>query len=290
MSRLDKLKEQHPELNITLIDLIGMIDPTDTYKYSEFLIKILKNWYVNTDIRYGIGIDLFGEEQVESLNEFERHCKAKRVEKNDISQHTDFRSLKVEVEKAKEILRLKELEKQTKKLFDNDEWLVIIPLSYEASKMYGMETKWCTTQERYWNDYIRNYKLIYVINKITNNKYAISRDKTEDKDLKAWLSDDTETSPLLLPIPQDLWSVIMPELQKQESVTDLIGGDLTGIINLTSGSSDSIVDRVRRLMDIIDRPVSEPYRTQTTHYPNNLSNYVDYDSYIRQLRVEDNDY
>jgi hypothetical protein len=267
-----------------------MIDPTDTYKYSEFLIKILKNWYVNTDIRYGIGIDLFGEEQVESLNEFERHCKAKRVEKNDISQHTDFRSLKVEVEKAKEILRLKELEKQTKKLFDNDEWLVIIPLSYEASKLYGMETKWCTTQERYWNDYIRKYKLIYVINKITNNKYAISRDKTEDKDLKAWLSDDTETSPLLLPIPQDLWSVIMPELQKQESVTDLIGGDLTGIINLTSGSSDSIVDRVRRLMDIIDRPVSEPYRTQTTHYPNNLSNYVDYDSYIRQLRVEDNDY
>jgi hypothetical protein len=289
MSRLDKLKEQHPELNITLIDLIGMIDPTDTYKYSEFLIKILKNWYVNTDIRYGIGIDLFGEEQVESLNEFERHCKAKRVEKNDISQHTDFRSLKVEVEKAKEILRLKELEKQTKKLFDNDEWLVIIPLSYEASKMYGMETKWCTTQERYWNDYIRKYKLIYVINKITNNKYAISRDKTEDKDLKAWLSDDTETSPLLLPIPQDLWSVIMPELQKQESVTDLIGGDLSGVVNLTLGSSESIVDRVRRLMQIIE-PTSDPYRTQATHYPNNLSNYVDYDSYIRQLRVEDNDY
>jgi len=289
MSRLDKLKEQHPELNISIIDLVGMIDPTDTYKYSEFLIKILKNWYVNTDIRYGIGIDLFGEEQVESLNEFERHCKAKRVEKNDISQHTDFRSLKVEVEKAKEILRLKELEKQTKKLFDNDEWLVIIPLSYEASKMYGMETKWCTTQERYWNDYIRNYKLIYVINKITNNKYAISRDKTADKDLKAWLSDDTETSPLLLPIPQDLWVVIMPELQKQESVTDLIGGDLSGVVNLTSGSSESIVDRVRRLMQIIE-PTSDPYRTQTTHYPNNLSNYVDYDSYIRQLRVEDNDY
>jgi hypothetical protein len=154
--------------------------------------------------------------------------------------------------------------------------------------MYGMETKWCTTQERYWNDYIRNYKLIYVINKITNNKYAISRDKTADKDLKAWLSDDTETSPLLLPIPQDLWVVIMPELQKQESVTDLIGGDLSGVVNLTSGSSESIVDRVRRLMQIIE-PTSDPYRTQTTHYPNNLSNYADYNSYLRQLRVEDND-
>ena len=44
MSRLDRLKEQHPELNITIIDLIGMIDPTDTYKYSEFLIKKLKSF------------------------------------------------------------------------------------------------------------------------------------------------------------------------------------------------------------------------------------------------------
>jgi hypothetical protein len=42
-------------------------------------------------------------------------------------------------------------------------------------------------------------------------------------------------------------------------------------------------------MQIIE-PASDPYRTQATHYPNNLSNYVDYDSYIRQLRVEDNDF
>ena len=44
MSRLDKLKEQHPELNINVIDLISIIDPTDTYKYTEFLIKHLKTW------------------------------------------------------------------------------------------------------------------------------------------------------------------------------------------------------------------------------------------------------
>jgi histidinol phosphatase-like PHP family hydrolase len=100
MSRLDKLKEQHPELNISIIDIIGMIDPTDTYKYSEFLIKILKRWYDNLDIRYGMGVDFIGEENVEILNEFEKHCKAKRIEKNDISQHSDFISLKNEVKKA----------------------------------------------------------------------------------------------------------------------------------------------------------------------------------------------
>jgi hypothetical protein len=38
MSRLDKLKEQHPDLNISIIDMIAKIDPTETYKYTEFLV------------------------------------------------------------------------------------------------------------------------------------------------------------------------------------------------------------------------------------------------------------
>ena len=218
MSRLDKLKEQHPELNITVIDLIRMIDPTDTYKYCDFLIKRLKLWYSTTDIQYGLGVDLFGEDNVKTLNEFEKHCNAKRIEKNDISSHDDFKSLEVEVKKAEEIVRLKELEKQIKKLFDSNEWLVLIPLSFEAAKLYGTNTKWCVTQERYWDDYIDNYKIIYVINRSTNDKYAISRDKTDDKDLKAWLADDTETSPLLLSLPQEIWSIVIPELQKGKNV------------------------------------------------------------------------
>lgn len=247
MSRLDKLKEQHPELNITIIDLIGMLDPTNTYKYSEFLIKKLKTWYGDADIQYGIGIDLFGEENVETLNDFEIHCKAKRIEKNDISQHTDFRTLKIEVNKAKEIVRLKELEKQTKKLLEYGEWLVMIPLSYEAAKLYGANTKWCITEEKYWNNYVENYKIIYVINRSTDVKYAISRDKTDNKDLKAWLSDDSETSPLLLNIPQEIWSVVIPELQKEESIWDLLP-DNNKIIPHNLGS-DNILDRVRNLLN-----------------------------------------
>ena len=247
MSRLDKLKEQHPELNITIIDLIGMIDPTDTYKYSEFLIKILKNWYGDMDIRYGIGVDLFGERNVEILNEFEKHSKAKRIEKNDISQHDTFITLETEVNKAKEIVRLKELEKQTKKLLEYGEWLVMIPLSYEAAKLYGANTKWCITELKYWNNYIENYKIIYVINRSTDVKYAISRDKTDNKDLKAWLSDDSETSPLLLNIPQEIWSVVIPELQKEESIWDLLP-DNNKIIPHNLGS-DNILDRVRNLLN-----------------------------------------
>lgn len=250
MSRLDKLKEQHPELNITVIELIRMIDPTDTYKYCDFLIKRLKLWYSKTDIQYGLGVDLFGEDNIKTLNEFEKHCNAKRIEKNDISSHEDFKSLEVEVKKAEEIVRLKELEKQTKKLFENNEWLVLIPLSFEAAKLYGTNTKWCVTQERYWDDYIDNYKIIYVINRITNVKFAISRDKTDDKDLKAWLADDTETSPLLLGLPQEIWSVVIPELQKEESITDL-NGDKSSNTFIDNDTVD-ILSRMRRLVGSYD--------------------------------------
>jgi hypothetical protein len=277
MSRLDKLKEQHPELNITVIDLIRMIDPTDTYKYCDFLIKRLKLWYSTTDIQYGLGVDLFGEDNVKTLNEFEKHCNAKRIEKNDISSHDDFKSLEVEVKKAEEIVRLKELEKQTKKLFDNNEWLVLIPLSYEAAKLYGTNTKWCVTQERYWDDYIDNYKIIYVINRSTNDKYAISRDKTDDKDLKAWLADDTETSPLLLSLPQEIWSVIIPELQKEESIVDLKGNK----------SSNIIVDTHTANMLSAMRRIVSGYSSNTLSYGNN--SYDGFTDYLKQYMITDGD-
>ena len=278
MSRLDKLKEQHPELNITVIDLIRIIDPTDTYKYCDFLIKRLKLWYSTTDIQYGLGVDLFGEDNVKTLNEFEKHCNAKRIEKNDISSHEDFKSLEVEVKKAEEIVRLKELEKQTKKLFDNNEWLVLIPLSYEAAKLYGANTKWCVTQERYWNDYIDDYKIIYVINRSTNDKYAISRDKTDDKDLKAWLSDDTETSPLLLSLPQEIWSIVIPELQKEESITDLKGNKSLNI--RADNDTLDVLNRMRRLVGSYD---------SNTYLSSRDGSYDSFTDYLRQYMITDGD-
>jgi hypothetical protein len=87
-----------------------------------------------------------------------------------------------------------------------------------------MGTKWCTTQENHWNDYISNYKLIYIINKLSNEKYAISRDKRSDSKILAWLSDDKETSPFMLPLPPNIMSIITEEVRKKECVRDLMWG------------------------------------------------------------------
>ena len=222
MSRLDKLKEQHPELNISIMDILGKIDPSKTYKYTEFLVKKFKEFYNDyEDFSIGVGLEMIGSENMESLNEFEIHAKANRITNPDISQYKDFNQIHYAVKEAEEKVKLKELEKQVIKLFDNDEWSVVIPLSYEASKIYGANTKWCTTQERYWNDYYKTYKLIYIQNKRTNEKYAVSRHWEDNKKVQAWMSNDDESSPMLLPLPIEVMSVILCEVNKTDTIFEL---------------------------------------------------------------------
>ena len=228
MSRLDKLKEQHPDLNVSIIDVLAKIDPTNSYKYVEFLIKRFKTYYEGeNDILLSVGIELIGIDNVEKLNEFEKHCKEGRIKKNDISTYNSWKEMKEEIGRAEEIAKQKELEKQTKKIkkiYDNGEWLAVIPLSFEASKSYGYNTKWCTTQEQHWDRYIKNYKLIYIINRSTDVKYAISIKKGSDTEIQAWLSNDDEVSPMILDIPLELFMVCNTEIKKQETNLELMGG------------------------------------------------------------------
>jgi hypothetical protein len=222
MSRLDKLKEQHPELNISVMDVLGGIDPTNTYKYTEFLVKKFKEFYDEyDDWMIGLGMEMMGSENMESLNEFEIHAKANRITNPDISQYKDFNQIHKAVEEAEEKVRMKELEKQVVKLYDNDEWSVVIPLSYQATRIYGADTKWCTTQERHWNDYYKTYKLIYIQNKKTNEKYAVSRHFENSKKIQAWMSNDDETSPMLLPLPIEVMSVVLCEVNKTDTIFEL---------------------------------------------------------------------
>ena len=172
MSRLDRLKEQHPDLNISLIDIISFLDPTDSYKYTEFLIKNFKNdsdyYSPNKDEFMGyMGVFLFGSGEIETLNEFERHSKANRIKIKDISQYTNFLELNESVVLAQEIENRKKLEKEILKIHEDDTWFILTPLSFEASQVYGANTKWCVTHLKYWNQYLTTHRLIYVLNKKT---------------------------------------------------------------------------------------------------------------------------
>jgi hypothetical protein len=110
----------------------------------------------------------------------------------------------------------KEMEKQIQKLYENNEWLVIKPLSFLASKKYGASTKWCTTQDNnpeYYLKYSRRGILIYCMNKITGDKVAAfkSLDTTYDRETSFWNLVDQRIDSLESGLPIEVMNVIRDE-------------------------------------------------------------------------------
>lgn len=248
MSRLDKLKEQHPDLNVSVIDIISYLDPTDSYKYLDFLVKNFKrdNEYYspNKEEFMGyMGVFLFGSGEIETINEFERHSRSNRIENKDISSYSNFLELYEVVKKAEEIENRKKLEKEVIKIYEDDTWFIITPLSFESSKTYGSNTKWCVTQEKYWVNYLSTHRLIYVINKDTGLKVAFSRNfrlehqRNRNNQIQAWNEQDKEIDPMSISeIPDELFLIIKKELQMYKTT-----GELAGIENNTLlTNSDSL--------------------------------------------------
>lgn len=239
MSKLDKIKQDNPELNISIIDVIRSIDPSSTNKYCEFLIKMLKtnDNYQQTIVNALIS-GLFGVRTIETLHKFEDHSKANRIplEYRDISSHSDWLTIEEAVKIADEVVKRKQLEKETKKIFENDEWVVLIPESYEASQLYAYNTKWCITQKTYWNDYKKSSRIIFVINKKSDDKYAISK-RMSDNVIQGWDAKDKETSPLIWEFTDEIWKILRSELKKTKQ--DIEIGDLPD--NMIYGSRNCLV-------------------------------------------------
>ena len=62
----------------------------------------------------------------------------------------------------------KKIKKQGVKLYNDDRWLIIIPLSHDASCYYGGGTRWCTTtkdNDSYYKRYKESGELYYIIDK-----------------------------------------------------------------------------------------------------------------------------
>lgn len=224
MSRIDELKKQHPNLNVSLIDIVRTIDPTSTHKYLSFLVKMLNTQYDTSP--EGLVRALFEEREINLVKKFEEHCNANRIKNNDISKFSTFEEMETEVNNANEIVKQKEAEKQVYKIYNDSRWTVLVPLTLDASQVYGSNTQWCITMEKYWNDYMWIYKVIFIIDKKKNEKFAVSV-KYEKKILvQGWPADDKEIDPMLLPIPEDIFSIVLKEVRRPQYDTQFeITGD-----------------------------------------------------------------
>ena len=232
------LKEQYKDLNIDIIDLINRFDPSGGSKYTSFLTKMLKNKLdeikENNRRRKGnirtLNIDrgfvrpesdnhlediilqyiteIYGDENMQTLISFHKHVQENRMIGKDINSYSDWYDIMKEVSLADLKQSRKLLEKEIQKVIETDDWLIIKPLTMEASLTYGSGTKWCTASRHnkdYFYRYSRNGVLCYAISKVDGDKFGIYYD-FDGNEFSIWNTPDRRIDSIESSIPSDLMS------------------------------------------------------------------------------------
>lgn len=230
-----ELKQMNSDLEIHVVDLISKFDPSRTSKFTQFLIKKLRDSWEEPQLRElraksrdedgGYEIpeggnrveqqiiyylnEVFGEDNLRALHSLHNHLENNRVEgEKDINQFNGWE----EVQKANSLATLKyeekRLEKEVMKVIENDEWVFVRPLSFNSSLTYGSGTKWCTASKHnreYFYKYSHNGVLVYAINKKDGDKYGIFYDLHNNRgEFSVWNAPDVRIDSVESTIPGDL--------------------------------------------------------------------------------------
>jgi hypothetical protein len=240
MSRIDELKKQNPSFGVNLIEVINNL--VDKPKYTEMLVNLIKYKYdkQSTSLKdvthelvneYKIpeskleGMSYFelqnylrvigdyiGHQNYSTVTKFIEMNERKLIENSDLTSYKTFQELELQMSLADLKLVDKEMEKQIEKLFEDDEWLVLKPLSYLSSKKYGASTKWCTASDRepdYYYRYVKRGILIYVINKKTGDKVAGFKniDSSYERETSFWDIVDQRVDSLDTGLPNHIMDI-----------------------------------------------------------------------------------
>jgi hypothetical protein len=110
------------------------------------------------------------------LKKFVEYNEKNLIEKNDITTYKTYDEIHNQVIFAEMKNEEKNLEKQVVKLFEDEDWIMLKPLTFESSLKYGYNTKWCTAMENdrsYFTRYAKEGILIYFLNKTNGTKVAV---------------------------------------------------------------------------------------------------------------------
>jgi hypothetical protein len=227
MSRLDTIKEQFPELNISFIDIFAKLDNTKSYKYLPILCKLfgkrfnIKNYSNSISDRTQYMIDLtshlsrlgidsseltsneiitmsclvehFSHPDLEIFHEFKDFMERGFLDNKDVTSYQTLGDLSHAVSLASIKATNKEMEGQVHVEYEDDQWLILRPLTFAASSKYGAGSKWCTTykqEKSYFERYWRNGALIYFNNKKTGYKFAAHKALQESGEISFWTASD----------------------------------------------------------------------------------------------------
>jgi hypothetical protein len=174
MSKIQDLILKYGAANKTATNIYNL-DPTDNKKYLTWLFKVKytkegKSKYVAKE-DYPLSINsVIGE----TLVWMEKNVSNLDVIYRDINYFTSVTHFLTTIQPLMMPSR-SEVKNDIIKIMENDDWLLLIPKTIEASRAYGYGTKWCTTQDTYFKSHTGSgYILFYLIYKPLDRKFGIS--------------------------------------------------------------------------------------------------------------------
>ena len=224
------LKKQYPDLDLNFVDLISLLDTTPTKKITPFLVRefykhvqftpneLKKSNQEFESISKTLGspkntLDEFMKtivfnwvkSKLDIIEDFTEHMENNRLKENDINRYDSWEQIQMAVTEAELKLDSKSKKNRIQKIYDDgEEWLVIKPLSIEASVNYGYGTKWCTSMNAdntFFHRYSREGVLLFVINRKNGLKYAFY---SSPREYSVWTSTDARIDSMETKIPFDL--------------------------------------------------------------------------------------
>ena len=245
MSRIKELKQKYPTLALSILDLLSMVDPTSNNKYLGLLAQItdqhltkrlerdsieefqqvaIRNGYPEPIAMSSPGDQLYlmycldnivTQDNIRLMNEFMTLNERGVIVQNDILKYKNIQQIQEAISLAQMRLVDKDMEGQIIRVFEDNKWLILRPLTFASSCKYGAATKWCTTATtspehfyRYWS----RGALIYILNKETGYKVAAQKYYDEDDRSTLWNAADREVNWADVDVETNIFEIVKNEI------------------------------------------------------------------------------
>lgn len=292
MSKIKDLRN-NPDNLVNVVDFISLLCPDNKEsKYAPLFLKFMKetsnfNDYIDDVIKtfssnYNIPREkltkftslqliicylfyqqMFNESDLKKFQKFCEYNEKNMIPDNDLTKFKSFADIKNSVDLADMRMVEKELEKSIKNIYRDDEWVILRPLTYQSSKKYGANTKWCTssedTNEQFIN-YSRRGILIYTINIKTGLKVACFKEEPShgnSPEFSFWNQTDQRIDSLQSGLPQIILMKILDETLKNP-ITNKELAEKMKIPNINGDDS-----RKKALMALVEGPADEEAYVRT---------------------------
>lgn len=197
-------KEDH---YVRTISVSSDYDYDTLFNTPYFFLRFFNS--LNNELVENSGIDM---PIIELLKTFDDYCKRNLIEEKDVQKYKGLVDINKAIGEAKfkELINDNVFLKQI--LYEDKTWLIIRPLTHDASVKYGFGAKWCTSMRHnseYFYRYTREGVLIYAINKVSRQKIGIFMNEARKGSwLKFYDENDQEIDSALTNLPARILNMI----------------------------------------------------------------------------------